>query len=169
MPKAAPIEEGRAASKSPNQKFGYFLSISQQAVSPISFKFSCGQLLHKTEGTILWRQAGTQANRRQKLGLVWRNRKNISQIINDHLCLTFFLLIILWPLHLPDEEPHGRQCPPPWEQNRGRSCRGRCWWFLPPPGGPPASSRAPAPPPPAGSLPGRPQPIVSYPGTALSK
>ncbi len=36
------------------------------------------------------------ANRRQKLGLVWRNRKKISQIINDCLCLPFFLLIILW-------------------------------------------------------------------------
>jgi hypothetical protein len=36
------------------------------------------------------------ANRRQKLGLVWRNRKKISQIIiNDYLCLPFFLLIIL--------------------------------------------------------------------------
>jgi hypothetical protein len=29
----SPIEEGRAASKSPHKKFGYFLSISQQAVS----------------------------------------------------------------------------------------------------------------------------------------
>jgi len=28
-----PINEGRAASKSPHKKFGYFLSISQQAVS----------------------------------------------------------------------------------------------------------------------------------------
>jgi hypothetical protein len=27
------IEEGRAASKSPHEKFGYFLSKSQQAVS----------------------------------------------------------------------------------------------------------------------------------------
>jgi hypothetical protein len=35
------------------------------------------------------------ANKRQKLGLVWRNRKKISQIINDYLCLPFFLLIIL--------------------------------------------------------------------------
>jgi hypothetical protein len=29
--------------------------------------------------------------------LVWKNRKKISQIINDYLCLPFFLLIILWP------------------------------------------------------------------------
>jgi len=36
-----------------------------------------------------------QANRGEKLGLVWRNRKKISQIINDYLCLPFFLLIIL--------------------------------------------------------------------------
>ncbi len=30
-----------------------------------------------------------------KLGLVWRNRKKISQIINDYLYLPFFLLFIL--------------------------------------------------------------------------
>ncbi len=33
---------------------------------------------------------------RRKLGLVWRNRKKISQIINDFFCLPFFLFIILW-------------------------------------------------------------------------
>jgi hypothetical protein len=37
-----------------------------------------------------------QANRRQKLGLVWRNRKKISQIIKEYFYLPFFLLIILW-------------------------------------------------------------------------
>jgi hypothetical protein len=37
-----------------------------------------------------------QATRRQKLGLVWRNRKKISQIIKDYFYLPFFLLIILW-------------------------------------------------------------------------
>ncbi len=40
-----------------------------------------------------------QANIRQKLGLVWRNRKKISQIIKDYFNkyfnLPFFLLIIL--------------------------------------------------------------------------
>jgi hypothetical protein len=36
-----------------------------------------------------------QANRRQNLGLVWRNRKKISQIIKDYFYLPFFLLIIL--------------------------------------------------------------------------
>ncbi len=36
-----------------------------------------------------------QANRRQKLGLVWRNRKKISQIIKDYFYLLFLLLIIL--------------------------------------------------------------------------
>ncbi len=40
-----------------------------------------------------------QANRRQNLGLVWRNRKKIRQIIKDYFCLPFFLLIILW--HIP--------------------------------------------------------------------
>jgi hypothetical protein len=34
-----------------------------------------------------------QANRWQKLGLVWRNRKKISQIINDYLYIPFCLLI----------------------------------------------------------------------------
>jgi hypothetical protein len=37
-----------------------------------------------------------QANRPQKLGLVWRIRKKISQIIKDYFYLPFFLLIILW-------------------------------------------------------------------------
>jgi hypothetical protein len=32
---------------------------------------------------------------RKKLGLVWRNRKKSSQIINAYLYLPFFLLIIL--------------------------------------------------------------------------
>jgi hypothetical protein len=36
------------------------------------------------------------ANSRQKLGLVWKNRKKISQIINDYLYMPFFLLVILW-------------------------------------------------------------------------
>jgi hypothetical protein len=36
-----------------------------------------------------------QANREEKLSLVWRNRKKISQIINAYLYLPFFLLIIL--------------------------------------------------------------------------
>ncbi len=37
-----------------------------------------------------------QADRGEKLDLVWRNRKKISQIIDDYLFLLFFLLIILW-------------------------------------------------------------------------
>ncbi len=41
-----------------------------------------------------------QANIRQKLGLVWRNRKKSSQIIKDYFYLPFFLLIILWPAYL---------------------------------------------------------------------
>ncbi len=41
-----------------------------------------------------------QANRRQKLGLVWRIRKKISQIIKDYFYLPFFFLIILWFLYL---------------------------------------------------------------------
>ena len=40
-----------------------------------------------------------QANRQQKPGLVWRNRKKISQIIKDYFYLPFFLLIILCRWH----------------------------------------------------------------------
>ncbi len=35
-----------------------------------------------------------QANRGEKLGLVWRNRKKISQIINDYLYWPFVLIIL---------------------------------------------------------------------------
>jgi hypothetical protein len=36
-----------------------------------------------------------QANIQQNLGLVWINRKKISQIIKDYFYLLFYLLIIL--------------------------------------------------------------------------
>jgi hypothetical protein len=46
------IEEGRAASKSPYWKFGYFLSMSQQAVSAdIIPNSAVGIFSPKTEGT----------------------------------------------------------------------------------------------------------------------
>jgi hypothetical protein len=44
-----------------------------------------------------------QANIQQKLGLVWKNRKKISQIIEDYFYLPFFLLIILWLSHSNSE------------------------------------------------------------------
>jgi hypothetical protein len=45
-------EEGRAARKSPHQKFGYFLSMSQQAVSAdIIPNSAVGKFSPKTEGT----------------------------------------------------------------------------------------------------------------------
>jgi hypothetical protein len=41
------IEEGRAASKSPHQKFGYFLSNSQQTVSAdITKNSAVGNIMH---------------------------------------------------------------------------------------------------------------------------
>ncbi len=46
------IEEGRAASKSPLRKFGYFLSMSQQAVSAeIIPNSAVGIFSPKAEGT----------------------------------------------------------------------------------------------------------------------
>jgi hypothetical protein len=50
----------------------------------------------ETKSEIAEKSSWDQANRGEKLGLVWRNRKKISQIINDCLYLPFFLLIILW-------------------------------------------------------------------------
>ncbi len=47
-----------------------------------------------------------QANRRQKPGLVWRNIREISQIITDYFYLTFFLLIILWAETRADQDSH---------------------------------------------------------------
>jgi hypothetical protein len=49
-----------------------------------------------------------QANIRQKLGLVWRNRKKISQIIKGYFHLPFFLLIILWDQDSGDVLVHVR-------------------------------------------------------------
>jgi hypothetical protein len=44
------------------------------------------------------KSSGDQANIQQKLGLVWRNRKKISQLIKDYFFLPFFLLIIFWTI-----------------------------------------------------------------------
>ena len=50
---ARPIEEGRAASKSSHKKFGYFLSLSQQAVFADIFPYSAvGIFSTKTEGIL---------------------------------------------------------------------------------------------------------------------
>jgi hypothetical protein len=40
--------------------------------------------------------AGTRQTDGKNWGLVWKNRKKISQIIKDYFHLPFFLLIILW-------------------------------------------------------------------------
>ncbi len=50
-----------------------------------------------------------QANRQQKLGLVWRNRKKICQIIKDYFYLPFILLIILCP-HYSTIVPRSPAC-----------------------------------------------------------
>jgi hypothetical protein len=45
------IEEGRAVSESPHYKFGYFLSMSQQAISADIIPNAVGIFSPKTEGT----------------------------------------------------------------------------------------------------------------------
>jgi hypothetical protein len=47
------------------------------------------------ESGMVEKSSWDQANIQQKLGLVWRNRKKINQIIVDYFYLPFFLLIIL--------------------------------------------------------------------------
>jgi hypothetical protein len=50
----------------------------------------------ETESEVAEKSSWDPAKRgEEKLGLIWRNRKKISQIINDYLYLPFFLLIIL--------------------------------------------------------------------------
>jgi hypothetical protein len=53
-------------------------------------------LVKEIETGMAEKSSWDQTNIRQKLGLVWRNRKKISQIIKDYFFLPFFLLIILW-------------------------------------------------------------------------
>ncbi len=120
-------EEGRVASKSPHYTFGYFLSMSHQAVSADIIQNSAvGNFSPKTEETktkaatglfslmsfpflyilnnlhllllltfcqvclLKWLQRLKQERQKsspkvqQKLGLAWRNRKKISQIIKDY-------------------------------------------------------------------------------------
>jgi hypothetical protein len=61
----------------------------------IAFLKTLQRLKHEWQKVQPW----DQIKRGQKLGLVWRNRKKISQIINAYLYLLFFLLIILWLTH----------------------------------------------------------------------
>jgi hypothetical protein len=62
----------------------------------------------KIETGMAEKSSWDQANIRQKLDLVWRNRKKISQIIKDYFYLPFFLLNILC-FHLSRRE--GRDSP----------------------------------------------------------
>jgi hypothetical protein len=50
----------------------------------------------ETESEIAEKSNWDQVNRGEKLGLVWRNRKKISQIINDYLLHTVLLLILCY-------------------------------------------------------------------------
>ncbi len=62
------------------------------------YKYKVNNFLKETaeiETGMAEKSSWDQANRRQKLGLVWRIRKKISQITKDYFYLPFFLLIIL--------------------------------------------------------------------------
>jgi hypothetical protein len=58
-------------------------------------KFVCLLETAEIETGIAEKSSWDQTNTRQKLGLVWKNRKKISQIFKDYFFLPFFLLIIL--------------------------------------------------------------------------
>ncbi len=49
----------------------------------------------ETETGMAEKSSWDQVNIRQKLGLVWKNGKKISQVIKDYFYLPFFLLFIL--------------------------------------------------------------------------
>ncbi len=92
--------------------------------------------VHCTEYTYMgestgWEETGTaemsswyQANRRQNWGLVWRNRKKISQIIKDYFHLPFFLLIILW--FISWSNPFNITPPPPSQKE---TCGSKKTWL----------------------------------------
>jgi hypothetical protein len=69
--------------------------ISPRFLAPRDFLKIPAQESSEIETGMAEKSRWDQANRRQKLGLVWRNRKKISQIIKDYFYLPFFLLIIL--------------------------------------------------------------------------
>ncbi len=75
--------------------FMYILNSLQTALTVYILQ-SLSALSAEIETVVAEKSSWDQANRRPKLGLVWRNRKKISQIIKDYLYLPFFLLIILW-------------------------------------------------------------------------
>jgi hypothetical protein len=52
--------------------------------------------------------AGTRQTDGKNWGLVWRNRKKISQIIKDYFHLPFFLLIILWIAEAIHAHPYNK-------------------------------------------------------------
>jgi hypothetical protein len=59
-------------------------------------KFFCLLETVEIETGMAEKSSWEQANIRQKLGLVRRNRKKISQIFKDYFYFPFFLSIILW-------------------------------------------------------------------------
>jgi hypothetical protein len=77
--------------------FLYILNSLQS--SPTAYIFQVCLIVKENaeiETGIAEKSSGDQANIRQKLCLVWRNKKKISQIIKYYFYLPFFLFIILW-------------------------------------------------------------------------
>ncbi len=67
----------------------FFVAIEMSSITPLFIEKK------ETETEVAKKASWDQANKGEKLGLVWRDRKKISQIINDYFYLPFLLLIIL--------------------------------------------------------------------------
>jgi hypothetical protein len=79
----------------------FSLPVHFQFFAVFSYCFHFAKFVHayqtaEIETGMAEKSGWDQANMRQKLGLVWRNRKKICRIIKDYFYLLFFLLIILW-------------------------------------------------------------------------
>jgi hypothetical protein len=57
----------------------------------MNIETNCSQRDAEIETEMAEKSTWDQANRQQKLGLVWRNRKKISLIIKVYFYLPFFL------------------------------------------------------------------------------
>jgi hypothetical protein len=66
--------EGTMLRRQPVREYWYISGTTIQFISS-----------HTVHGILAEKSSWDHANRQQKLGLVWRNRTKISQIINDYL------------------------------------------------------------------------------------
>jgi hypothetical protein len=75
--------------------FLYILNSLQSSLTVYILPSASAKEAAEIETVTKEKSSWDQGNILQKLGVVWRNRKKISQIIKDYFYLPLFLLIIL--------------------------------------------------------------------------